>query len=66
MLKLKLNNVEILLTDFSFDWTAFTDFNVKDCYLVEIDECDAQAAQDYLPVLTYAAGYCCYSIKKKL
>ena len=66
VLKLKVKQIDISLTDFSLDWTDLEECDVASYYPVNIEVCDVQAAQEHLPVLTYIAGYCCYSINKKL
>ena len=68
VLKLKLNNVDINLTDFAVNWDLYdAATSSKNITIpVVITEEDIIAASDSIPVITYIGGYCCYSINKKL
>lgn len=67
VLKLTMNNSSISLSDFSIDWE---DCDSGECNVVHILEPltidDVSSTDGVLPVVVYVAGYCCYSICKKL
>ena len=67
VLKLSLNNKCFVLESFKFDWSEFeccSKFDDVDIGPVTAD--NLKKANDYLPVITYIAGYCVYSVTKKL
>ena len=67
VLKLSLNNKCFVLESFKFDWSEFeccSKFDDVDIGPVTAD--DLEKANNYLPVITYIAGYCVYSVTKKL
>jgi hypothetical protein len=67
VLKLKMNNVSISLNDFSINWEDSDSGECNNVHVLEpltID--DVSSADDVLPVIVYVAGYCCYSVCKKL
>ena len=66
VLNLKLKGKEVNLTNFSIDWEEYFDNkNLNDIpILISFEEWEN--AMEYLPVITYIAGYCCYSTAKKL
>ena len=68
VLNLKLKGREINLTNFSVDWEEYssdTSAQLADIP-VQISFEELSFAMDYLPVITYISGYCCYSAIKKL
>lgn len=67
VLKLTMNNASISLSDFSINWEDCDSGECNDVHVLEpltID--DVSSTDDVLPVIVYVAGYCCYSICKKL
>ena len=66
VLKLSLKGKDITLEDFSCEWDNFESNTWFSSFPVTIDTDDVEKGKQYLPVLTYIAGYCCYSITKKL
>ena len=68
VLKLKMNGMDINLSNFALDWDRYeADFSshCPSLPIVITDE-DVNLANDSIPVITFVAGYCCYSINKKL
>ena len=68
VLQLKLNNVDISLSDFSMDWNQYETTTSSNCFPIPVDihQQDIEAFSNNIPVITYIGGYCCYSINKKL
>ena len=68
VLQLKLNNVDISLSDFSMDWNQYETTTSSNCFPIPVDihQQDIKAFSNNIPVITYIGGYCCYSINKKL
>ena len=67
VLSLKIKNTDRILSDFALDWDEF--FNKAgsvDGLTVEITAADLEQSSEYLPIVTYIAGYCCHVINKKL
>ena len=66
-LKLKLKEKDITLTSFELNWNQFgrvpNDSNEKPVLLCDDD---FVKGEEYLPVITYIAGYVCFSINKRL
>ena len=67
VLKIKLHHKEVDIPTFDTDWCQFHDdrHNIN-TVSVTITINDLSAPQDYMPVITYIAGYCCYAVTKKL
>ena len=67
VLNLKLKGKELNLTKFSIDWEEYSDNkNLNNISVLILFE-EWENAMEYLPVIiTYIAGYCCYSTAKKL
>lgn len=63
-----MNGVDINLSDFSLDWDRYEANFSSHCpsLPVVITDTDVNSANDSIPVIMYVAGYCCYSINKKL
>lgn len=53
------------MTDYDQDFPTENDQLLETESVVNVDKGDIEAANDYLPVVAYIAGYCCYSILKK-
>ena len=71
VLQLTLKNEKITLTDFTIDWDFLgadsTSASPHDLEIpVTISNDEIASAHDSLPVINYIAGYCAYSINKKL
>ena len=68
ILKLKLNGVVIHLSDFSLNWDLFESDSVASYtpLPITVTKEDISSSSETIPVITYIAGYCCYSINKKL
>ena len=67
VLRLKLHHKEVDISTFDTDWCQFhDDCNSINTVSVTLTTNDLSAAQDYMPVITYIAGYCCYTVTKKL
>ena len=63
VLKLSLKGRDINIKNFSFNWDHFdaaSSFSQQ--YPIDLSLEDAEKAKNYLPVLTYIAGYCCYTL----
>ena len=66
-LKLSIHGQEVTLNDFSLNWDAYEiASNIYQNYSIQITAEEIHKSKEKLPVLTYIAGYCCYSINKKL
>ena len=68
VLQLSLKGRDISIEDFSFDWDNFNTGSSslhQQCPIAITAE-DAEQGKNYLPAITYIAGYCCYSANKKL
>ena len=66
VLKLKLSGIDVTISDFTIDWNQLDDLDSQSEMNISVSNEDVQAALDYLPVITYVAGYCSYSINKKM
>ena len=68
VLKLKLDSKEITLSNFKLDWKDFSQETGCDSinFSVELSSEDRDSAREYIPVITYIAGYCCFAVSKKL
>ena len=67
VLQLSLNSKQFTLKNFQEDWKDFdiaSETNVT--WPCIISEAAQMKANEYIPVITYIAGYCCYSVTKKL
>ncbi len=68
-LSLPLNNQNVNLKN--FDETNWDDME-RNCKLdlhkitIDVSENDIKRCKEFLPVVTYLAGYCCYAVYKKL
>ena len=59
VLKLSLNNKCFVLESFKFDWSEFECCSkFDDVDIGPVTAADLEKANDYLPVITYIAGYC--------
>ena len=67
VLKLKLTDVDIDLSDFSIKWEQYEETSSSNFLPIPIaiTEEDISSASDTIPVIAYIGGHCCYSIKKK-
>ena len=55
------------ISTFDTVWCQFhDDCNSINTVSVTLTTNDLSAARDYMPVITYIAGYCCYTVTKKL
>ena len=69
VLKLKVSGKDFNLIRFELDWADFISdsFNaVKHLPIQLLGEEWKSEIEQYLPVLTYIAGYCSFSVNKKL
>ena len=68
VLQLKLNNVDINLSDLSIDWNQYKTTISSNCFPISVDinEQDIEVFSNNILVISYIGGYCCYSINKKL
>ena len=67
VLRLKLHHKEMDISTFDTDWCQFhDDRNNINTVSVTLTTNDLSAARDYMPVTTYIAGYCSYTVTKKL
>ena len=67
VLRLKLHHKKVDISTFDTDWCQFhDDCNSINTVSVTLTTNDLSAARDYMPVITYIAGYCCYTVTKKL
>ena len=67
VLKLFIHGLEVTLNDFSLNWDTYKiASNIYQNYSIQITAEEINKSKEKLPVLTYIAGYCCYSINKKL
>ena len=66
LLKIKLNDTEINLSDFSMNWDQYESTTFSNCIPipVTITEKDITVSNESIPVITYVGGYCCYTIDK--
>lgn len=68
VLKIPLRNQNVDLSDLKeTKWEKMynDDLSNYNNFTVEITENDIEKTMEYLPVLTYLAGYCCYVVTKK-
>ena len=66
VLKLTFNNQKFTLKQFQDSWKVFIRLESVDAWSSYISEENQNKADEYLPVITYVAGYCAYSVWKKL
>ena len=67
VLKLPLQNREMTLEDFSLNWNTYEHGSaVGQQYSIQLTTEEVNKDKEMLPVLTYIAGYCCYSVSHKL
>ena len=66
VLKLSVQGREITLTDFKLNWDSYNSLEIGQQYPIHVTTEEVNEGKEKLPVLTYIAGYCCYSVNKKL
>ena len=66
VLKLSVQGREITLTDFKLNWDSYNSLEIGQQYPIHVTTEEVNGGKEKLPVLTYIAGYCCYSVNKKL
>ena len=66
VLKLHAGKRNTVLSNFSTDWNDFSDEPQPIANFISLTPDDFLSIQDSLPVITYIAGYCCYSVVKRL
>lgn len=67
-LKLDLNSETVTISDFSLDWAEFQENSllIARDWKVSVSDDDLEKSIQYLPVITYLAGYCSFSVNRKL
>ena len=67
VLKLSIQGHDVAINDFTFEWKPYENTSVAiQPHPIDISAEEMEEGKQKLPVLAYIAGYCCYSINKKL
>ena len=67
VLRLKINDAKISLSDFSMSWDQYESTTFPNCIPIPVTiSKDVIVSSVSIPVITYVGGYCCFTINKQL